>query len=73
MTESSLVIENGLNLLLKNFWRWSGVEGESVLVENRIYRSHFYVCNLSGAERQLWRAKYRNFQPSVSDETVETG
>ena len=24
-------------------------------------------------ERQLWRAKYRNFQHSVSDETVETG
>ena len=24
-----------------------------MLVENRIYRSHFLVCNLSGAERQL--------------------
>ena len=41
MTESSSVIENGINLLLKNFWRQSGAEGESVLVENRIYRSHF--------------------------------
>ena len=27
----------------------------------------------TGAERELWRAKYRNFQPSASDETVETG
>ena len=31
------------------------------------------VWRLSGAESQLWRAKYRNFQPSVSDETVKTG
>lgn len=35
--------------------------------------SHFSVCNLSGAERELWHAKYRNIQPSVSDEIVETG
>ena len=35
------VIENDLNLLLKNLWRESGMEGNLVLVENRIYRSHF--------------------------------
>ena len=58
MTESSSVIENGLNLLLKNFPRKSGAEGESVLVENRTYRSHFQVCNLSGAERQLFRKSH---------------
>ena len=59
MTESSSVIENGLNLLLKNFQSLSGAEGESVLVENRIYGSHFQVCNrLSGAERQLLRKSH---------------
>ena len=37
----SSVIENGLNLLLKNLW--SGAEGESVLLENRIYRSKIVI------------------------------
>ena len=29
-----------------------------MLVENRPYRSHFQVCNLSGAERQLFRKSH---------------
>ena len=29
-----------------------------MLVENRIYRSHFKVCNISGAERQLFRKSH---------------
>ena len=71
MTESSSLIENGLNLSLKNFQRLSGAEGESVLVENRIYRSHFQVCNLSGAERQLFRkshsqAIFKDIHKSIS-------
>ena len=29
-----------------------------MLVENKIYRSRFQVCNLSGAERQLFRKSH---------------
>ena len=29
-----------------------------MLVENKIYRSRFQVCNLSGTERQLFRKSH---------------